>query len=212
MKDAHSCANKFTEISTKTMEGPQEDTNQVSPWLQLKPHKLLIAASKVIEQCETQQQNCNGNNNDNHKERIRYLSSIIDTLDAKTIGGTTKNTNNHDNPPLNYTVSAVYAHAYALRAQTHIELNHMEAAIHDAQNVISLSTPRRTMLVAGLRDDYTPCVVTASSLTKAFRAMIDAELLRLEEDSKLEYHSNMEYTYNNNGMNTVSALQQRRQP
>mmetsp|Transcript_54617 Transcript_54617/g.132647 ORF Transcript_54617/g.132647 Transcript_54617/m.132647 type:complete len:410 (+) Transcript_54617:38-1267(+) len=173
MKDTQSCITQFNLLSASratpgTADDISDDSNSRSNnsicFDSLKPNKVLIAASKVIEQTNTLKKN---------DEKIRYLSSIIDTLDTKTsiqIQNANGNANNRDvdvasrSSYIDYSLSAVYAHAHASRAQTYLEMDRYDDAIQDAQRVVS-----------------TQCssAATPLSITLAYRSWVDAEYMKL---------------------------------
>mmetsp|Transcript_1059 Transcript_1059/g.2348 ORF Transcript_1059/g.2348 Transcript_1059/m.2348 type:complete len:315 (-) Transcript_1059:1395-2339(-) len=151
MTDVQMCAFQLGEISSSTPSFPPVP-------------KILIAASKVIEQ--SQQFAANGQ----HQEQVRFLSSVIDKLESS--------------PAVSPSTSA-NAHAHALRAQAHLELargseasgndgpsSTIEAAVRDAQRVVQ-----------DLSD-----VATPASLSMAYRTWTDAELFLTEEREQQEQH------------------------
>jgi hypothetical protein len=181
MKDAQTCASQFNLLSSLSShdnsrtddedvddgndgdgKSPAENNGASSnPYSHLSPPKVLIAASKVVEQSETLRQN---------EEKILFLSSVIDTLDAKTaLNG------NFDDTGSNYKLSAVYACAYALRAQTYVEMNQPDKAISDAQHVVVFNGRSTTTTDAA--------AATPLSKTLSYRAWVDAEYLKLDDDS-----------------------------
>jgi len=172
MKDTQSCITQFnllsaSSVSPGTADDGSDDGDSTGSSIcfnHLKPNKVLIAASNVIEQTNTLKRN---------DEKIRYLSSIIDTLDTKTsiqIQNANGNANNRDvdvasrSSYIDYSLSAVYAHAHASRAQTYLEMDRYDDAIQDAQRVVS-----------------TQCssAATPLSITLAYRSWVDAEYMKL---------------------------------
>lgn len=151
LTDAQTCAFELGELSSSTSSFPPI-------------RKILIAASKVIEQ--SQQFAANGQ----YEEQIRFLTSVIDKLEVS---------------PIVSPSTTVNADAHAVRAQAYLEQarnekkkgvedgvndnsqnNAVAAAIHDAQRVVQdLSS-----------------VATPTSLTLAYRTWTDAELFLAEEE------------------------------
>jgi hypothetical protein len=117
--------------------------------------KLLIAASKVIEQSEKFA------TDGHHEEQIRYLTSVIGKLENSSPSTT------------------VNAHAHAIRARAYLRSFEEEeqeeknddrviSAIHDAQRVV--------------RD--LSAVATPISLSLAYRAWTDAELILAKQQTQ----------------------------
>ncbi|KAG7350866.1 hypothetical protein IV203_010226 [Nitzschia inconspicua] len=102
MTDAQTCALQLAAL----LANEQEDSVERS---KLAPPKVLVAASKVMEQSQTLPLT----------EQIRYLSSVISKLETSDLQQTAAN-----------------AHAHALRAQAYVEQGKSEIAIHDAQHVV----------------------------------------------------------------------------
>ena len=115
--------------------------------------KILMAASKVMEQ--SQQFSENGQ----FEEAIRFLTSVIDKLEAS---------------PAVSPATAANAHAHALRAQAFLELaiqnqeesDPVAASISDAKRVVQ---------------DFSG-VATSKSLAMAYRTWTDAELFLAEQE------------------------------
>jgi peptidoglycan hydrolase-like protein with peptidoglycan-binding domain len=213
MKDAQSCATQFTLLSTATRSdgnstkddddstrngrnSNSRDINSTRLFTHLKPNKVLIAASKVIEQTE-----CTIRQND---EKIRFLTSIIDTLDAKTAVQTSirsKNINTSSpgdvSPQVrqqqqqqqpeyyyDYTLSAVYAHAYALRSQIFVEMRQLDDAIKDAQHVVIETADRHTQKHQQHAHSSSSSFTTPLSTTLAYRSWVDAEYLMVMQQQE----------------------------
>jgi hypothetical protein len=122
--------------------------------------KLLIAASKVIEQSEKFA------TDGQHEEQIRYLTSVIGKLE------------NSPDPSISPSTT-VNAHAHAIRARAYLRSFEEEqeeknddkvisAAIHDAQRVV--------------RD--LSAVATPMSISLAYRAWTDAELILAKQQKQ----------------------------
>ena len=145
MVDAQTCAFQLGEVSSTTPSFPPRP-------------KLLIAASKVIEQ--SRRYAAKGQ----FEEEIRFLTSVIDKLDVS---------------PSIPAANSANADAHALRAEGRLELARKEteeiprdiaiaAVIQDAQRVVQdLSA-----------------VATPASLSSAYRTWTDAELFLAEARKK----------------------------
>ena len=212
MKDTQSCATQFNMLSStaarsvpsssSSSSDDDDDNNnnnndgssnisRTRNFDHLKPNKVLVAASKVIEQTLSLKRN---------DEKVRYLSSIIDTLDTKTsiqqsISENDNNNNINDNSDndvdvacttsgyIDYTASAVYAHAHALRAQTYVEMDRYDDAIQDAQRVVS------TIKLSSSSTAATAAAVTQLSITLAYRSWVDSEYMKLAQEQQQEEQS-----------------------
>lgn len=140
------------------------ETSLSKPSFQTVP-KILVAASKVIEQ--SQQFSARGQ----FEEEIRFLSSVIDKLDAS--------------PAVPPSTSA-NAHAHALRAQARLQL-----ARKEKQTAPSDEKSGKDLIAASISDtkrvvqDFS-AVATTKSLSLAYRTWTDAELFVAEEEQRQE--------------------------
>jgi hypothetical protein len=152
MMDAQMCAAQLGLLLLKNEEANQDD-KMLSI---LSPPKILLAASKVMEQSQTLP----------IAERIRYLTSVITKLEESKQQSTAAN-----------------AHAHALRAQAYLdEDNHrnnntsrsisLDHAIQDARYVV--------------RDLQRDAVATTTTLALAFRTWVDAELQKGQTQHALD--------------------------
>jgi hypothetical protein len=144
MSDAQMCAAQLGLLMLKD-EAKEQDDEILKI---LSPPKILLAASKVMEQSQILPM----------EERIRYLTSVITKLEES-----------------NQQTTAVMAHAYALRAQAYLDQqndnsnvnsngnNSLDYAIQDAQYVV-----RQLQHIAA---------ATPITLASAYRTLVDAELL-----------------------------------
>jgi len=150
MTDAQTCAFQLGDISLSTPSFPPVP-------------KILIAASKVIER--SQQFSANGQ----FEEEIRFLTSVIDKLEAT--------------PAISPSTSA-NADAHALRAQARLQLVRNEKE-NDASNDIK-ELPANEAMAAAIQDAQRvvqdlSAVATPKSLSSAYRTWTDAELFLAEE-------------------------------
>jgi uncharacterized protein with PIN domain len=114
MESAQTCAIQLTNLASEISE--EEGTIKSSDsHLSFSPPKILIAASKVIEQSQQFP---------NVQEKIRYLTSVINKLELSP------SIPSVDQSPAN-------AHAHALRAQAYLESSCCyDDAIDDARRVV----------------------------------------------------------------------------
>lgn len=155
MVDAQTIAFRLGEFSTTSSFPPLQ--------------KILIAASKVIEQSERFAAN------GYHEEQIKYLTSVIDKFE--------------NSPSLISPFTTANAQAHALRAKGYLQAfdekkddecqnDKVTSAIHDAQKVV--------------RD--LSAVATPLSLSLAYRAWTDAELIIAKQQQQQQKGENMDFS------------------
>jgi hypothetical protein len=147
MVDTQTCADML-EGAMQSYSSSTSDNTRTSSTLMIP--KVLIAASKVMDQSQQLTDS---------KERIRYLTSIVDKLEGPTSA---------------YHLSAANAHAYTLRAQQHSERQDHEAAILDARRVVEGPLSQ---------------VATLNSKYLAYRIWADAERTLAEESASTSKRS-----------------------
>jgi (2Fe-2S) ferredoxin len=109
MTDAQTCAVQLSLLATN--DEKDDNTGSNSLWT---PPKILLAASKVIEQSQALS---------SVEEQIRFLTSVIAKLEASE--------------DYQFTFTAANAHAHALRAKAYLEQGvSLDLAMQDAQYVV----------------------------------------------------------------------------
>lgn len=156
MADAQTCAFQLGEISSSS------SSSSFPPI-----PKILIAASKVIEQ--SQKFAANGQ----YGEQIRYLTSVINKLEVS--------------PAISPSTPA-NAHAHALRAQAYLELANSERL--KSTECTNDVTPPSELVAASIRDAQRvvqdlSAIATPFSLSLAYRTLADA-LLEQQQDQEKE--------------------------
>lgn len=139
MVDTQTCADKLGDVMNSYSSSNSSNTE--TP---LAIAKVLIAATKVMDQSQQLADS---------KERIRYLTSIIDKLEG---------------PSSAFHLSAANAHAHALRAQQHWGCQNYDSAILDARSVVEGPLSQ---------------VATSNSRSLAYRTWADAERSLAEEST-----------------------------
>ena len=114
MESAQACAIQLTNLASEISEVEDAIQSTSDNHLLLCPPKILIAASKVIEQSQQFP---------NLQEKIRYLTSVINKLESSP-----------SQPPVDQSPANAYAHA--LRAQAYLESSCYDDAINDARRVV----------------------------------------------------------------------------
>lgn len=154
MTDAQTCTFQLGEVSSSSSSFPPVP-------------KILIAASKVIEQSQQFAVN------DQYREQIRYLTSVIDKLEVS---------------PAIFSSTPANAHAHALRAQAFLELasSEKQKSTECTNDVAS----RSELVAASIRDAQRvvqdlSAIATPLSLSLAYRTLADA-LLEEQQDQEKE--------------------------
>lgn len=159
MVDAQTCAIQLGDVmDSLKCDGDQEEARDDGDASLSPPAKVLVAATKVMEQSQYQLAD--------PKERIRYLTSVVDKLEG---------------PLSSFRESAANAHAHALRAEQHLEIRDYKTAIREAQIVVEGP-------LAG--------VATSNSLFLAYRTWADAERFLAEDSASFarSARSKMDYS------------------
>jgi hypothetical protein len=175
MIDAQTCAFQLGEVSSSTPSFPPIP-------------KILIAASKVIEQSHKLSAN------EQFQEEIRFLTSVIDKLEIS--------------PAVNPSTSA-NADAHALRAQARLYLarNEKRKGTSDRNGEVSGNGA-----IAGAISDARRVVqelsaaATPASLSLAYRTWTDAELFLAEEQQEQEQQKREIETSKNRDFSRVVAV------
>jgi hypothetical protein len=161
MENAETCAFQLENLVSEIHE-EEEDTMCCASVLS--PSKILIAAAKVMEQCQQFP---------NIHERIRYLTSVINKLQSSPIVPSVEQT------PAN-------AHAHALRAQAYSELPSSSSSNEEGNLCYdqAIRDARRVVQEFGK-------VATPTSLAMAYRTWADAEQGKVRFNNQKDYRQSI---------------------